>query len=104
MGELVGVRDGLLLVVPTLADVVEVLDPHVAGRPVEGEDEVGRKQISLVVRIDEDVGERRGGVADVLRARTDMSISVISRLIVVRSRFSLESLFHFAGLVVSTDA
>jgi hypothetical protein len=47
---------------------VKVADTHVTGRTVEGEDEVLREDVLGVVGIDEEVGERCGGVHDQLAA------------------------------------
>lgn len=71
VGQLVGGGQGaFLFLVPGTVQIVEVLDSHVPGWPVQGQDEVGGEQVAGVVRIDEDVRERGGGVADVLGAGT----------------------------------
>ena len=49
-------------------EVVEVLGAHVAGGARQGDEEVAGEDVLDVGRVDEHVGERRGGVADVLGA------------------------------------
>src|SRR5262245_51885745 len=50
----------------TWTEIVKVTCSHVGGRTLQGENKVTRVDVSRIVRIDKDIGERRGCVPDVL--------------------------------------
>ena len=60
--ELAGVLSSSLDVV----EIVEVRTTHVRAGPLETDDEVRRKDVDAVFRIDKHIGKRRCGVTDVL--------------------------------------
>ena len=59
--------DRSLVVVLDVVEIVEVRTTHVRARPLETDDEVRRKDVDAVLRIDKHIGKRCCGVTDVLR-------------------------------------